>query len=172
MKTWRDTVKQPFNVCPTPCHTMAEAVKSPASDHISSGLCLGQSTWDLRTTWHWGRFFSEFFGFPDGIIPLWLHTHISSAGWTIWPLVAAEREHSLTPGTWKFIQGIKHFCTLNWGKMEMCGYGKAKLETTENFIKAKIRQWPLFNAIKAAQIIYSRNIMSLIILISLHVKSK
>jgi hypothetical protein len=35
--------------------------------------------WDLWwTKWHWGRFFSEFFGFfPTNIIPPLLHIHLS-----------------------------------------------------------------------------------------------
>jgi hypothetical protein len=48
-----------------------------------------------------GQVFSKFFNFPTNIIPPWFHTHISSRGWTIDPLVAPDQHH-FTPltSTW------------------------------------------------------------------------
>jgi hypothetical protein len=43
----------------------AEVFMSPASHHGDLGSLPGQTMWDLgQTKSHWGRFFSDYFGFP------------------------------------------------------------------------------------------------------------
>jgi hypothetical protein len=72
--------------------------QSPASHRGVPDSSLGQSMWDLWwTKWHWDTFLSEFFGsFCQYHSTIFLHTHVSSRGWTICPLVAAVQRCSLT----------------------------------------------------------------------------
>jgi hypothetical protein len=59
--------------------------------------------WNLwRTKRHWDRFLSEFLVLPcQHYSTAYFHTltGLSSAGWTIGPLVAAVQRHSLNPST-------------------------------------------------------------------------
>jgi hypothetical protein len=71
---------------------MAQAVSS----RLLTAEASGQSMWYLWwTKWHWDRCFSKFFGFPwQYHSTVELHTHISSGGWKIGPLVAAVQRQS------------------------------------------------------------------------------
>jgi hypothetical protein len=62
------------------------------------GSCPVQSMWDLWwTKWHWDRFLSEFLGFPCQYhSTVAYHTHTSSGGRTIDPLVTAVQRHCVT----------------------------------------------------------------------------
>jgi hypothetical protein len=68
------------------------------------------SMWDLWwTKWHWDCFSSAFFGFPCQYnSTVTLHTHISSGGWTINPMVAAVQRHSRTPSTRATMSAMGH----------------------------------------------------------------
>jgi hypothetical protein len=72
------------------------------------GFASGPYTWDLWwTNWHWDRvslISSVFSCHYHSTVTL--HTHVSSGGWTIGPLVAAVQRRNLSSSLWTWYERV------------------------------------------------------------------